>query len=341
MASDVVPAGTTVVEAGCRRRGSVKRPERAHARTARSSPDQDGAGQPVVVRRHSSMTRRHTRIPVPGACGGVHMIAHSTHPSRCGATTPRRHSQTTTLRRTGTDPSSPWRTAPVSVPRIRSMSSKTARRCVRIVSRARGRSPVQDRLEDLDVLVGERRRGVRLLEAEPAGPVEVALGRRPRSTRPARGRSAAAGRGGTPRRARRTPPGRCRAPAAGRGWRAARPTTSGSSSAGRSSSAASSTASRRNCASATRSGSTRETNEPDLREHLNQALLGQQDQALPHRCPADPQRCGQLVLRQRRARRQLQRQHLAAQRLVHDAAVGALVSTRVAMSSSLVTPLKY
>ena len=62
---------------------------------------------------------------------------------------------------------------------------------------------------------------------------------------------------------------------------------------------------------------------PDLREHLNEALVGQQDQAFPHRCPAHAEGGGQLVLRQRGPGRQLQRQHLAPQRLVHDAAVRA------------------
>ena len=59
----------------------------------------------------------------------------------------------------------------------------------------------------------------------------------------------------------------------------------------------------------------------DLREDLHQALLDQQDQALPHGCAADPERRRQLVLRQRGAGRELQRQDLAAQRLVDDAAV--------------------
>jgi hypothetical protein len=65
-----------------------------------------------------------------------------------------------------------------------------------------------------------------------------------------------------------------------------------------------------------------------LREDLHQALLGEQDEAFPDRRPAHPHGCGQLVLRQSRARGQLQGQHLAAQRLVDDTAVGALSRLR-------------
>ena len=207
-------------------------------------------------------------------------------------------------------------------------------------SRARGRSPPTTASKISTCWSANDGRGVLLLQAQPAGPVEVALGRRrPSSRRRAwplsRSRPWWNASSRAKNSSRSMPGARCRS-------RLARSsaTTSASSSAGTSSSAASSTASRRNCASRDPVRVDARDERADLREHLNQALLGQQDQALPHRRPAHAECGGQLVLRQRGARRQFQGQHLAAQRLVHDAAVGPLAGGSAMPRSASTQALK-
>ena len=92
------------------------------------------------------------------------------------------YSQTTTLRLTGTDSVSEANSSGERV-RIRSMSSKTARRCVRMVSRARGRSPSRTAWK-ISTCWSANVAGWGLLESEAARPVEVALGRHDGRPRP-------------------------------------------------------------------------------------------------------------------------------------------------------------
>ena len=114
------------------------------------------------------------------------------------------------------------RTAPASAARMRSMSLED-RPQVR-AHRRRGRAGRRRRRPRRRSRRAGRRTaaGGVLVQAEPAGPVEVALGRGDGRSRRCAWPLSRSRPGGTPRRGRRTPPGRCPAPAAGRGWPAAR-----------------------------------------------------------------------------------------------------------------------
>ena len=142
------------------------------------------------------------------------------------------------------------------------MSSNTARRCCRIrcFSRERYRRPGR---RGVPPGAGRRTLSAMTTRADPAcGRGRDGPSRRQPSARHCRGHRVATARDGTLRRARRTRRDRCRGRAGGADWPAVPGPGRHPGSAGMLSSDASSTASRRNWASATFSGSTRETNEP-------------------------------------------------------------------------------